>query len=128
MIEYAQDYDVSVDSANMDKKEANRVWDELQSTGCCGFNGPEDWKSWGKSGPPSSCCSRKDDVDSNNVCTKPFTTGCGDKFMEIARWFSILARAFFIIAIFFSLIALFLGLLYYFRGVDAGRDTYQEVV
>ena len=104
LLESAKEYDFSFPNNSTNKPEANRYWDLLQSRGCCGYDGPNDWIAWGKPGPPGSCCKNEKDVGTNNVCQAPFTDSCVKMYFETNLVIIIVIKVICITAIIFGLI------------------------
>lgn len=53
-------------SNQLTKENATKVWDFLQSRGCCGFNSSDEWKT----DLPKSCCSNPKANGSKYTCEK----------------------------------------------------------
>ena len=116
MIKLAREYDFGSARNSTNRRDANAIWDKWHDTECCGNDGPNDWKNWGHPGPPRACCASEQNVDSDNVCTRPYPVGCMERYLNVAIVTPVSGKYAYIFSLILSLMALFLAFKYYYDG------------
>lgn len=124
--QYARQYDFKLLPNSTTQTEANKIWDQLQSKGCCGILHPAQWKAWTKHGAPRSCCRSEQNVDSNNVCTKPYEVGCTSLYLMLDVFIPSWKVSASILTLVCGVMAPFMALKYYLKGLQKGTHAVRE--